>query len=210
MSTYAILGGDFFEASIRYKLDGQTCINTYHYQYDGSAPVITDGYTAVEDWLLLMNTDAAGLFKTHRKGLTKSVKYVEMRMQRIYAVRTIYQKFDMTGSEGQIIGDAGPSVLSAAISRRVLSATRGAQGRVMLSGMPTVAFVDGLLTPTAKTDLTAHANFLKASWMFGVTANALKPVVFHRASPTASFDVFSVQIEDSARAMRRRTVGRGI
>lgn len=111
-------------------------------------------------------------------------------------------------------GNVGASALvpnnAVVIERRGDLARRADVGAVHLPAPQDVLLVNGgLITPAYKTILQAFANQMKTSYATNFGGVVLRPTVYHLNIATSITYVTQTVVQETARVMRRRTVGLG-
>lgn len=205
---YLINTNDIVLVTLRYRVGNQTCLNNVHYRYEGSAP-IADGATALQDLISDLKTDAVdGWVVPIVSATSDQVVFNQITGQKIYPTRYAPQVTLMGNTGGQAVAAYPPNV-SACISKKIELAKKGRVGRIEIAGLPQDTAVNGLWTSGTMTNLEVVANNLKLDRVAGAEG-PFKPIVFNKKLPATSEIISATLVQQTARVMRRRTVGLGI
>lgn len=110
------------------------------------------------------------------------------------------------------VGMRGPAAtgnLDAVITKRTDMAGRREVGNWFLPVGDPEDMLDGLLTPLFIGQIADKMSWLRTRQTMTVSGAQLDPVIFHKATGTAS-DIRSLLVHPEVRVLTRRTVGRGI
>lgn len=204
-----LAAGDVIAVSFRGTLFGTRILNILHYVVN----VPGTGTPEAQLQQVCDNIQAgAGAPNTLKNSFLNmiAVDYTltEIRAQRVYPTRTVYKQA-VSGDVGQYV-PATCTAPNVAISMLKQTNTPGRMGigRIQLGGVPSDAYVSGVLDPA-----TTGANFLvlKADILSNFTTSTtlmtMNPCLFN---PTAVGDKFSLLtgliLEDTIRVMHRRTL----
>lgn len=155
---------------------------------------------------------AGTLLGSYLDCLAENVTVKKARVQAIYPLRTSYVEAPV-GLAGLFTGDADWGQSCGVVTVRTDVAGRNQVGNVHVGPLADPTVVEGYLTEFVKLKLAALGANLAGSW--SVTAGAgsisLSPVLFHTTAVPPSYSIITnASVQDTAREIRRRTVGAGI
>ena len=199
---YAIPAGSIAEIQWRYKIQGQQCINVFHYKNDVS---MADGATNLIGLMNEFDPNVANVFQSYQ---TTEVVEGRIRGQWVYPTRYVYEEQPMVDDAGT---SAPPTVsigTCLVVRRKSQLASRSARGRIYFGGLAgsylTIGTWNSTLTPVIK-GLMQDA--VKAA--FVVDGVNFTPVIWSYADPGNADEVVTSLVDPYARYQRRREVGRG-
>lgn len=145
---YAIPAGSIAEIQWRYKIQGQQCINVFHYKNDAS---MADGATNL---LGLMGEFDAGVANIIQSYQTTEVISGRIRGQWVHPTRYVYEEVDMADT----VGTSAPPTVSIGtclvVRRKSQLASRSSRGRIYVGGLAgsylTIGTWNSTLTPVIK------------------------------------------------------------
>lgn len=202
---YEVLAGSVIEMQYRYTIQGQQCINVFHYLL-GSASI--DGAADLQQFVATFAGNVAAPLQAFQ---TTDVTLCHVRGQYVHATRFVpYEEIVLGGA-----GTATPpteSIGTCAVLRKLTDvANRSSRGRIYLGGLAQTAIDIGTLTQTIYDGLLA-------AWVDAVTfpleinegANTGTPIVWSYSDPFHKPFITNGSVDRYARYQRRREVGRGI
>ena len=203
-ASWLLASGDIVEIQIRGRLDNQRTINTFHYAYTGTGT--DDGDTRVRDILAMFDTTLhAGIATV--TGVDQ--RYEALRGQRIFPTRVVPVDIVPSAVAGAISTQCSPSGASVVIRRSGLISTPHAYGRIFVPGVPMVQIGQSTLIPAARAAWNAAVvPFMNAN-LVDSAGDVWNPVIYDKASPASSEDVFHAALDPVIRYQRRREVGKG-
>lgn len=206
---YPINPGDIIEYTIVMQMDGQTCLNVYHYRYiEGQTP-IADGASKLQTFADDEITSLVSPYAATKNNVTSTVTFVGLRVQKIFPTRQAFV-FGVGGGSGAGGADELPSGVAGCITLRGEAAGRGKAGRKEVPGMQVENVANGSFTPTGITRLSDIATSALLDRELDGPTKRLEPVIFNRITPADSQLIVSAVPQPTVRFLTRRTVGRGI
>lgn len=208
---YTVTNGALLELVFNYEVSGQQCLNILHFELeDTSSPIV--GGTALS---LICQDFVEGptpnYLETFAATQSDTVEYRSVSAQWIWPTR--YRKFKrVLDATGDLVDSNAPSVNAITITKANDFTGPHNIGALHLAGFPKAWLLsDGRIDPAAIGDqLDNLANKLIENWIPSLLGGTLKPVIFNRVSPSDSRPFTEWEIQETARAMQRRVVGRGI
>jgi hypothetical protein len=209
MAVFAV--NDIISVGVDSLLNGQQVLLTHHYvitTLTGTAPTVQAGSLAILGVLNVLD----GLAEKVADCYSSDVSIMNIYAQKIWPTRFVRFSGTPTVNEGEIQGDALPQNVAHAITLR--SEFTGADGRGTkhIGGVPTTWSIGGQMTQAAYDAYAALADELVTARTVNVPgggAFVMKPIAYHRATPSVSALVDNWIISRTTRVMRRRTVGLG-
>jgi len=216
---YAIPSNAIMQGTFRGQLFNQTVMNIFHWRWEQGATPIADGnafYTAFHSELV-----AAGLPALYAAMLPPEVISIKLDLQWISPLRYRKVTFDST-SPGNAGFDTTVTNLQSALQFNGDRSGPRYTGVKKIPGLGGTAVDEGLLTPDVTGPLHDFAEQYKLG--VGITAGFMRAVVYgraraaytdckgveHPALPEQSIPITGYSIGETARVIRRRTVGLGI
>lgn len=161
--------------------------------------------------LILTSVGAAGVqdYQTpYLACLPATYTLLEIRAQRFKPTRSAYSSVFPVGAVGTNAGAATTANDAAVITYRTAFAGKGQRGNMHIGPMPDAGAAAGLITNAYKATLGVLGNAMLASFIPPGSGSLCVPIDYHKASNL--FDLWqSFRLGDTARIMRRRTVGIG-
>jgi hypothetical protein len=202
---------DIISVGVDSLLNGQQVLLTHHYvitAVTGTAPTVQLGTTSI----ITAINGAAGLVQKLADTYSNDVLLMSIYAQKIWPIR--YVRFSGTPSldTGSVSGDALPQNVAHAITLRSEFIGADGRGTKHIGGVPSTWSVGGQMTETAYDAYAALADELVDTLTVAVLGGGqltLKPIAYHRATPSVSALVDNWIISRTTRVMRRRTVGLG-
>lgn len=202
---YTINTGAFAQVRIQGKLFDQAVMNTYYYKFIGTP--LVDGAGFMSSFLAGM--DAPGkLYATYRSAVSADVIDLQLIGQWVYPFRYRAVRVLPGIRTGNRDSAMTPNV-AAVMTLYSDEATRHGVGNKHLPGVPVVDADHGVLLDDYKTAVAAHGNQASLPIADGA-GHDMRPYIFNRATPAASFEAVTYGVNDYVRTERRRTVGLGI
>ena len=198
-------------ATLTMRMNGQTLMNTMHYQPDGSETgTFSDGAAVLDDFATKI--DEAGVGWSFLMGVFTStvLEMVELKLQFVYPVRYAYKTYPAATALGTQPGDALPQNVAAALTFQSNRAGRHEHGTLKIGGLPSSAVVGGNVDGPTRAHISSLGDFLKETAEIPAAGFTYKGIIYRRTSPSTSSDISHNSVGTSARVNRRRTVGLGI
>lgn len=202
---------DIVEVSFRGTLFGQRILNILHYVVNVTASGTTEAQLLRLAQDLVQGTGNPAGLETHWLDCF-GVEYTldEIRAQRVYPDRTIYQKF----AANDVGTHASPMVSSnqaTSLEKRTLTVGRKGIGRIQVVGPPQGEFANGVVGAVYLAGpIATLITDLKSSYTTSVGPVTYVPCLYN---PTGAPDKYSVLFDivpqDTLRTMHRRTVRLG-
>lgn len=201
---YNISAGSIIEVQYRYRLAGQQCINTFHYQTDVAIEPAQDVDSTVAENFY---TSVGVHLQSYQ---TSDVTGIMIRAQWVASTRYAYAEYFPEDSVGGLLPPTLSIGTSIVFRRRSDNAARWAQGRFFLGGYSvdgtSVGELDQETVDNITTDILPH---LRVNIATGVGDGEVKPVVWSPTSTHPNQYVVEVAVDRYLRYQRRREVGRG-
>jgi len=205
--------GDIYQVTLVGLIHGQTTMTTFHYRLVavGSPPPVStttnDVYQALDTAIAV----AGGLAADFKACCPTSWSHIGTWFQKVAPTRIVKFTAAILPTPG-LRADADVTNIQASITRRTEDAHRTGVGgiRVPLSDQDVVA---GKLVASLLTALdNLGQEMLNTLDITAATGHVLEPVLYARINPTTfrSAPLYAVIVQDTARTIRRRTVGLGI
>lgn len=203
---YAIPSGAVLEVTAEYHVNGQLCMNVWHYymERDGG---ITDGREAALNALTILNP-VGKLFETFRNCISDTVDDILFYAQWITPQRYAYVVTPVGPQAGTVASVPYPQNVSVACTMKGDQADKHNLGRKAMGGVPEDFGANGLLTNLAMVAYQVFCDECRESFV-GVEGEDYSPVIFNRATPELSPVITESFPQPSLRVERRRTVGVG-
>lgn len=201
---YPIPGNSIMELQYRYKMNGQQCINVFHYL---GAYSFADGRAAATEMLNDFINRVAGIIQARQ---TSQVTDCRSRAQWVYPTRYAHIELAHPDPEG---GQAPPTLsigTSIVLKRMSDLASRSSRGRVFIGGGPVADAVVGELTVGALgtwNDLVSPVLLVELDTL--ASPGAGKPIIWSYTDPDNRDYVVTTAADRALRYQRRREVGRG-
>ena len=216
---YAINGNAVCQATFRSRVFGQLCINTFHWRLDLGGGTLTNGSQFLDDFFDELNTPG-GFNAKLAAAYGQAVLNVEVDLQWIDPDRFRKNTYVVIGG-GLGAWLATTANTSATLELRGDIADKRGRGIKHIPGIGGTAIASGLVA--APTVVALNDLGLAASFDVLVGARIMSPIIFGRARaaytkpdgtpvpalPKAYRPVTSFIVPQTARVMRRRTVGVG-
>ena len=202
--SYEVGEGAIAEVQYRYKMNGQQCINVFHYKYLGGTPV--DGRASIEDIAESFHVLVGGALQALQ---TTDVTEVHVRAQWVYPTRYTYATFIPTIQAG-LKAPPTLSVGTSVVMKKLADlAGQSHRGRIYLGGCAVYdALVGEIIEAELEPYIEAAANFDE---LLPVLAdpNLMRPVIWSYTDPLNPDDIVDTAVDRALRYQRRREVGRG-
>lgn len=205
---YSVSAGDVMEYTIDMRLNGQRCLNVYHWRYKVGSTTISDGGAKFLTWLAASVSDPTSVYECTRLAVSSDLMIVGHKMQVIYPTRkpaTMYT----TGTAGGRAGGALPTGVAACISLIQGTAGRSLNGRKEIPGLLSSDQVGDMWQPAVIGLLNDIGAAAIRDTALDLTTEVMEAILFKRATPISSQIVSSFSVRPQARYISRRTVGRG-
>lgn len=197
--------------SILASLDGQTILFTRVYR--ASQGLTTATIDEVINDLLTQNlSDPGNVLNNYLNCLSSDVFVSQAYGQLIWPER--YSRIYFTGGSlpatGTVDSPALPPGTQHAITYTQVLSARSNRGKNFIGGVPGSFSANGLLTTAGNLALAALANSINQTWIGTESNFTFGPVIYDKAAPGISPDIYSYVIQPQTRTFRRRVIGRGI
>lgn len=199
--------GDKVEMTLRGTLNQQRIISVFHYEVLTAS---TEADTTAALLLCAQQFDSGTNNPTLALLASQSEDYIleTIRAQRIDPVRSIY--VDATSGLPGTVGETSmPPNVAAAITRRGPFSGRKYVSTLHVAGIPVTGMLQGVLTAGQKTLLEVVATRLKSVWALSGDALEMRPIILNKPLAGPSYGIEATVVQNTARVMRRRTVGVG-
>lgn len=217
---YAISGNAVCQVTLFGTLFGQTVMNVFHYRLDLAGGTVAAGGAFLQDFNDALNA-GGGFYETYVNSLPAQVLNIRADLQWIDPDRFIKRTFvvNPTGGFTHIPTTAN---LAAVIELRANIASRRSVGTKHLPGLGGTGVANGLVTAALMAQIEEFGD--QAILDVTVGLRTMRPIIFGRARPAYTKpdgtvmpalpksykEVSGYVTHDTARVMRRRTVGLGI
>lgn len=196
---------------VRYQMWDQTLLNVLHWrpQTTGTS---TDDYTWTKACIDKFVADigvGGTMLKDIRTCISSDCSIVDITGQIVEPNRVAFYRapVSVAGSRGL---NQFPNVDTVVTKRTQLSGRRFV-GAIHMPPGAQDDYVNGLLTAGFKTVVDGASTWLYTDYTIPANGAVLRPVIFHGSGASPFFtDVFQREVQQTARVMTRRTVGRGI
>jgi hypothetical protein len=203
---------DIMEVRISGDLDGQVCINTFHYEVTSvSAPGAQATMAQILPVLVTSLWDNGV-----NKGLSyiTSTDYLNVTMvgQKVFPARFVPIFAVLAGTGGTIGGGTFSSGASGVIARKSIVASHKGRGRVFIPALPLTFVTASELNGVGLTAYSlASADWNQPKVIAGTGGTVtLTPIIFNLLAPTNRQPIAFTENNQQVRYQRRREVGRGI
>lgn len=199
---YDIPAGGVLEVQHRYRLQGQQCINVYHYEAEVDIP---DAGAELPFIAAAFDLGIANPIQTYQ---TNECIDGTIRAQWVTPFRYVYFQQPMADTVGTAAPPTTSIGTSLVVRRRSERATRSARGRVYIGGIAQTYLTIGTWNSSLTTAIRdVIANAVKST----LVANMINyyPIIWSYADPVNKDRVVSAEVDTYARYQRRREVGRG-
>jgi hypothetical protein len=200
--------GDIVEQRLRFRYLEQTLLNVMHYRIDviGTENNLPNLAAAIDSEL------ASGFGFYQRFGELLDVDCIHERTeyQIVAPVRfsaTVIEP--VITSAGAVTDYKLPANVGVVITKKSLRASRGSNGSIHIGGINADMLVGGKLSASGLTRLNSLANLVPAEINLGSGAKVTR-VVYSRFPGRIAVSITDAVAQDTARVVRRRTVGVGI
>lgn len=200
---YAIETGFVLQLTFVGDLFGQQVMTTFHYRYVGA--IQADG--AAYAYTVAASTAGLGkLYDDWKSAVSVDVQNVVVWSQWIYPVRyrkVIYVPAAQTGA----LTAAATANVAGVITGYADEANRRGVSNKHLPGVPVAEMAVGELSLAYKGNLGDLGDEMTRNIVIG--ADALRPVIYHRAAPPDSYVITGYGVNPYVRVERRRTLRLG-
>lgn len=201
-----VSGGAKLEVRLEGKLYAQQVMNVLHYKLVSSSETM-EGRDVINSAHADFN-GVTGLFQRWAECMSEDCINLKVFYQWIHPSRFSYIEKAMTATEGLVEELAcSPQVTSELVKRSDLTG-RHQRGSLHVPALPITWEEGGLLTDLARSNLQAFGN--KTAFVVDPDEGwTLQPIIYDRVTPNNSPIITNVILKPEARALVRRTVGRG-
>lgn len=197
---------DIVQVVIESKVDGQLCLNVLHAKVDSAAAGVT--YSDGLQGILGALTQPGGLLGTMATVMAENTEVSRVRAQRVFPTRDPYLQEEF-GEPGGREGNCVSPNIAACITKRAAVPGRGKSGRFELPGLIADDISGGFLTADYITALEPLAQKLRGTFPDDTANLDLVWVIPNATNPGSPGEIFTTQVQNTARTMHRRTVGLG-
>jgi len=198
---------DVLQVSIRGTLFGQRILNIFHYvvSVTGAGNTLDQLQEIATD--LGADTTSNGFIALWQAAVTANYSLDEIRVQRIYPARTIYQR-SLPNVNGLHAGVCPSANIAVSIQKRGSLSGRTSQGRMQLAGIGSNGMLAGELDLGVYGVVLADLrDALAANQTTTTTPITIIPVIYNPAGPNPKYQLIqSWLINTSLRTMHRRTL----
>ena len=200
--------GSIIQAGIETVVNGQRLLNVLHYKVklESTEP---DAKDEQENFATQLNA-VGGIVAKMRAAMSQDATVVRVVAHFIRDQRFARSTLEITGA-GLIAEDCTAQNVTATLTKRTAFAGRWAVGSFHLGGLPVTGYVSGNLEPVYKGLVEDLANQLLVEITVPITGGTYTPVLLHPpAAHDGSTELREIDVQETLRVMRRRTVGLGI
>jgi hypothetical protein len=199
------------QVSYDHRIDSQQDLLTLHWAIRNltGGPVEVDAL--YDQFDLALSNVVTGLDPALSHCYSTDVTIFSRDIQVIAPIRYSYKSYSAPGAAGGVAADALPPNVSHAITLKNWDVGPANRCVKHMGGVPNTFSANGLLTNVGS---TAINNFI-ATYLTTLTLTSggrtwdMKPIVYHRLTPTVITELTSGFVADTTRVERRRTVGLG-
>jgi hypothetical protein len=199
---------DIVMVTIESQAFSQRFLTTFHYKVTnvGTAfnPVLSATVGAAD-----FAANALAPYPWLKLCMSPQVVINRVRMQWLKPLRYAPGTF-VTADPGTNIEDTTSTNQSAVVTRACDLSGRKYVGSIHVPAVSQANLLNGLCKPAYKAQLDALAGSLLNTLTLPTEGLVIKPVLYNRTGPVFSTDITRAFAQDTARVMRRRTVGLGI
>jgi len=203
----ALAINDVIEVSFRGTLFGQRILNILHY-----AVTVVNAMPTLDQLQLIadeLNTGAisAPLIPTWMDAVAPQYNLDEIRVQRVYPTRTIYQR-SLPDTPGVYAGTCLTANIAVSIQKRGVTSGRQGNGRMQLAGIPREGMDGGSIDVGGYGPLlSAFRNQLLQNESTSGGEVTLQPCIFNPTGPAPHYQfIASWLVQTTLRTMHRRTL----
>lgn len=202
---YPVASLSILEIQYRYKIQGQQCINVFHYQVDGA---VVDGAAVLATFALDFSMNVANVLKANQ---TNDVTDIHLRSQWVHPVRYVPQILPVGDTFGDVLPPTESIGTCVVLKKLTDRASRSARGRIFLGGVAEASINIGTLESTFYTTITGQwATAAIYNLADATEGRFAAPVIWSYSDPAGVDEITASAVDRYARYQRRREVGRGI
>lgn len=219
-SDYAVGGNSVCQLTIRSTLFSQTVMNIFHYRLDLAGGVVAAGSAFLSDFNDALQA-GGGMFETYINCMPAQVTNIVADLQWVDPDRFVKRTF-VVNPLGGFSHVPTTANLASVLELRANIADKRSIGSKHLPGLGGTAVAGGIVQAALLAQIEEFADQCPLSVPVGV--RTMRPIIFGRARPSYTNrhgvvipaipksyrEVASYVIHNTARVMRRRTVGVGI
>lgn len=202
---YVINSGSIIELAAEYMVNGQQCINLFHYKFVTGAP-LPNGRTAIQT--VLDGLDMLGIQTQHAACLSSLVGDITWYGQWIHPTRYAYAIWNAGPKTASGPNTMQPVNVGASITKKGEIAARSNVGTTHMGGVPAPWVVASMITAAGLAQYNLLASRMTQGFLLPTTQE-FQPVLFSKSAPATSAPIFEAFAQDTSRVERRRTVGVG-
>lgn len=203
--------GDILLFTMKWRMAGQTLLNTCHYRYDANVGPGDDFEDFAPAMTARLNA-ADNVIDSMLDVLSNDITLEEIRLQPVHPVR--YAPYVLEVNKvGQVATPAVPVNCAAVFTKRSLLATRYGIGSWHQGGIPAAVYnrATGLFTfADLNVIATQLGNAFEGNFIPDGMTGFVHGILWNYQTPLRITDIAEITPQLSARVMRRRTVGLGI
>ncbi len=199
--------GDITQITLDGRIYGQRTLTVLHYKVADFATTVEleEHYTGINSAMfgtLLDFEDKYLACCSNNFTLTRILTQV------IYPIRYYARELFQSGKAGTVSSVSLPPGVSVSLTKRSLFSTSHSIGGVRMPAVPTTFTAAGELTSVGRTAYSILCDAIAAP-QGTVAVNINIPIIFRRANPSLSEEVFTAFPQNTIRTMSRRVVQRG-
>lgn len=206
---YFVLNGAILEATIRYEVAGQVCLNIGHFSLSGASSSGIEQYPALQSFLGLWDAGDTGVSSVLAEAVTTEVKIREVVAQWVFPTRYARLAQQTERLLGTVAPPTTPGNLDLVVVKHTETPGRHGTGGIHISGLPTDGMTADRWATAVQNDCYDYAQaFTSAVTLSG--GATLTPIIYKRTDPSSSPEVKFITVSSIPRTMRRRGLGLGI
>jgi len=202
-----INNGALLEVVIHSTNSGQRQMTVLHYR-------LTDLGAPADQWEKLEAVDdrfaaVDGIYDAIADVSGNDCEFQPVQLQWIFPERYAFRTFGSMPLLGQAVQGCEVSGVAATITKRGVESGRHNIGSVHMPNCPKESIASSMWSDPNLTLYGTLATRLRTPFTLA-TGGTLTPVIFNKANPALSVEVFGTTLQPEVRYQRRRTVGLGI
>lgn len=201
--------GHVVEVVHAYEVDGQVCMNVFHYVIkEVSTTPDFSYYDAMSDFCKYARTEPGHIVSGWQDLASADCTSLWVQAQRVRPVRD-HSVREISGLTGVPNGPSAPSACALSLTKRSETVGRGKAGHIQIGGIPVANIEDGLWSAATVNAAQDYADEIELGIPWGSDGTS-SLCLMPRDPAGAIRDVIDIIAQREVRAMRRRVVGRGI
>lgn len=207
------IGADTIVQTVfQWRMYAQTLLNVVHWRFETFGADVNE-YLAANAIAAKLQADEA-VAGTPVNGLLNCVSsdclMEKVQAQIIYPVRWAFASRDITNGIGQRGANQYQNVQTC-VTKKTIKSGREFVGAMHMPPSGGEDYIDGFVTAGFKAVATLQTSWLYTDYPIPAINSVLRPVLFHRGPIFPPYtDIQGREVQDQARVMVRRTIGRGI